>query len=374
MTIIGIDLGKFKSVACTFDPETREATYATVPTDPDALRRMLDRDRPDLVVFEACTVAGWLADLCRELGLECLVANTMTEAWSWRKVKRKTDRDDALKLARMAALGELPSVHVPTPEARQHRALVAYRHKLVGRRTAVQNAIRALCQSQGLLLPPGHRAWTEAGRAAIAELARPLADCGADELWRGALGLELAALDGLMAQLDAVDAKLEELAAADARVQLLRTIPGVGRRTAEVVATALDDASRFATAAQVSAYAGLVPKQFQSGSMDRRGRITRRGPGLLRKVLVEAAWLMQRYNPWAARLLCADQPGPEDAPEAGAGGGGPQAAGALLGDAAGRAGVGPGAGRVPAVAVAGRGTIRGRGLSINEHLTDHPFT
>jgi transposase len=37
--------------------------------------------------------------------------------------------------------------------------------------------------------------------------------------------------------------------------------------------------------------------------MDRRGRITRHGPALLRKVLVEAAWLMQRYNPWAARLL-----------------------------------------------------------------------
>ena len=53
----------------------------------------------------------------------------------------------------------------------------------------------------------------------------------------------------------------------------------------------------------MSAYAGLVPRQFQSGEIDRKGRITRRGPGLLRKVLVEAAWLMQRYNGWAARTL-----------------------------------------------------------------------
>jgi transposase len=163
-TILGIDLGKTKSVACSYDPQTQEATFATIPTDPDALRSALERLRPGLVVFEACTVAGWLADICRESGLKFLVANTMSEAWSWRKVKRKTDRDDARKLARMAALGELPAVHVPSPEARQYRGLVAYRDKLTGRRTALQNHIRALCQSQGLALPPGHRAWTAAGR------------------------------------------------------------------------------------------------------------------------------------------------------------------------------------------------------------------
>ncbi|QDV39042.1 IS110 family transposase [Tautonia plasticadhaerens] len=59
--IIGIDLGKFKGVACTYDTETQEAAYATIPTNPDALRGMLDRARPDLVVFEACTVSGRVA-------------------------------------------------------------------------------------------------------------------------------------------------------------------------------------------------------------------------------------------------------------------------------------------------------------------------
>ncbi|QDV34813.1 IS110 family RNA-guided transposase [Tautonia plasticadhaerens] len=302
-TIIGIDLGKFKGVARSYDTATQEAAYATIPTDPDALRGMLDRARPDLVAFEACTVSGRLADTCRELGLEFLVADTMTEAWSWRKVKRKTDRDDAKKLARMAALGELPSVHVPSPEARQYREIVAYRDKLIGRRTAIRDRIRALLQGQGLAAPVGHRAWTEAGRAAIAAWARPLADCGPRELWRGELALELAALEALIEQIRCVDAKLVGHADGDSRVQLLRTIPGVGRCTAEVVVAALDDAGRFATAGQVSAYAGLVPKQFQSGATDRLGRITRRGPGLLRKVLVEAAWLMLRYNAWAAKLV-----------------------------------------------------------------------
>ena len=77
-----------------------------------------------------------------------------------------------------------------------------------------------------------------------------------------------------------------------------------------MVVAYLDDATRFRTARQVSAYAGLVPRQFQSGEMDRRGRITRRGPRLLRKVLVEAAWMMQRYNDWAVRMLKRISKGP----------------------------------------------------------------
>ena len=227
----------------------------------------------------------------------------MHEAWSWRKVKRKTDRDDALKLARMAALGELPTVPMPSKAAREYRGLVAHRDRLVGRRTAAQNRLRATAQRHGVLLPSDHRDWTKEGLELIAALARPLEDCGPEELWRGRLGLDLAELRGLMALVEQVERRLDALGAEDDRVKLLWTIPGVGPRTAEVVVAHLGDASRFRTAREVSAYAGLVPRQFQSGEMDRRGRITRRGPGLLRKVLVEASWLLLRYNPWAARTV-----------------------------------------------------------------------
>jgi transposase len=302
-TILGLDLGKFKSVACVYDPNTQEARHETIATDPATVRRLLDRHRPDLVVFETCTIAGWVADTCVDLGLRYLVADPMNEAWRWSKVRRKTDRDDALKLARMAALGELPTAHLPTPEARQYRGLVAYRHRLVGRRTAVQNHIRALCQAHGLLLPPAHRAWTARGRAYLSSLGRPLGACGPDGLWRGELALEFAALERLCELIAEAERALDAAGAADERVGLLETIPGVGRRTAEVIAAYLDDPKRFRTAGEVSAYAGLVPRQFQSGEMDRKGRITKRGPRLLRKALVEASWLVVRYNPWAARLF-----------------------------------------------------------------------
>jgi transposase len=104
--------------------------------------------------------------------------------------------------------------------------------------------------------------------------------------------------------------KLQQLAAKDERVQLLQTIPGVGRKTAEVVVAYVDDPHRFQNARQVSSYAGLVPKRYQSGTMDRHGKIHKRGPRLLRGALVEAAWLTLRYNPWAREVyqrICGKQ-------------------------------------------------------------------
>ena len=156
-------------------------------------------------------------------------------------------------------------------------------------------------QQQGVLLDRGHRAWTKTGLAVIEQHAKPLEQCGPDELWCGEVDLEFEAFKSLCQQLQQVERKLDAFAKTDEKVKLLRTIPGVGRCTAEVVVAYLVDPQRFANGRQVSAYAGLVPKQFQSGEMDRRGRITRRGPSLLRKMLVEAGWILLRYNVWAQR-------------------------------------------------------------------------
>src|SRR5262245_19146656 len=105
--ILGLDLGEFKSVSCLYRPAAQEARYDAIDTDPTILRRHLEHLRPDLVAFETGTVAGWVADLCDALGIARLVADPRNDARRRSEVKRKADRDDAPKLARMAALGEL---------------------------------------------------------------------------------------------------------------------------------------------------------------------------------------------------------------------------------------------------------------------------
>lgn len=188
---------------------------------------------------------------------------------------------------------------MPPRAIRQWKSLIGFRKRLVSERVRGQNRIRGLLVCQGLPAPQGAKAWTVLGLAGIGQFAQPLAECGLDDLWRGELDRLLDRLRFLDTQTRAVEAKLDAVAKSDSRVSLLETVPGVGTRTAEVIAVHLPDAKRFRSANEVSAYAGLVPRQYQSGETDRRGRITRRGPKLLRAALVECAWCSLRYNAWA---------------------------------------------------------------------------
>ena len=294
ITILALDLGKFKSVACRYDPATGAHAFETIATNPSAVHDLLIDANPALLVIEACGVCGWIADLAESLSIEVRVANVLGEAWKWRRVKRKTDRDDALKLAKLAATDQLPVVHIPKLAVRQHRSLIRHRHALIDRRTGIKNTIRSLLEAQGLSMPTRSRGWTIASVAELKTLARPLSQCDGNTLWRGQLDLELRLLEMVSALIREADKKLDAIAARDERVTRLRTIPQVGTRLAELVVSTLDDARRFKTARQVSAYAGLVPKQYQSGQMNRLGRITGQGPGLLRRVLVQVAWGLQR--------------------------------------------------------------------------------
>jgi hypothetical protein len=102
--IVALDLGEYKSVACAYRGDPADARFDTLTTDRDHLRKLFARHRPAVVVIEACALAGWVHDLCVELGLDCTVVDTAAEAWRSQDLKRKTDRDDALRLAHLEDL------------------------------------------------------------------------------------------------------------------------------------------------------------------------------------------------------------------------------------------------------------------------------
>jgi transposase len=153
------------------------------------------------------------------------VASTNDERWQWRKVKRKNDRRDALKLAQLSARNELDLVHVPQSEMRQWRALIAYRHHLVQRRTKIKNHIRELLLREGQLLARQRSAWTQDGLAALEAMGKPLGEVAMDELWRGELEVELAQFKAVQKQLTEVVAKLDALGAAN-RLHILVEVVG----------------------------------------------------------------------------------------------------------------------------------------------------
>lgn len=298
-------------------------------------RELITRQPVAFGVFKAGTRAGWVADLGRDLRVQAQVASTNGAAWMWKDVKRKTDRDDALKLAKLAAPGQLPPVRLPDKAVREKRALLSYRQGLVGRRIAVRDRIRAVLLAQGSAAPCGHRAWTHLGLDGLARFARPLAECPVEELWRGELDLALSELRQIVALLDQVEGKLDTSAKSDPAVPLLQAIPGVDPRTAEAAAAYLDQAPALrrrpagvglrrpgAAAASVGGERPAGPRHPS------RPRAAPQDAGRAR--LGHAA--LQRLGSAAGR---AHQQGPAHARETGRGGAGAEALGADVGDAAG---------------------------------------
>ena len=291
MKILALDLGKYKTVACEYEAESGRHRFHTILTTPAALQQLVLRVAADQVVIVICNLGG--------LGVTVLVANTSDDAWRWRKVRRKNDRCDALKLAQLAAVQQLREVYIPSLTVRQWRALIAFRQQLVRRRSQIKNHIRDLLVSEGQLLPRGAKCWTQLGQTHLAALAQPLEAVELAELWRGQLDVELRQLQALQAEIAKVEEKLHVLASAEPRVALLRTVPGVGPRLAEAIVALVDRPERFRDAEQVSAYIGMVPKELDSGETRRRGPITKQGSRLVRSLLVEVAWAALRYNGWA---------------------------------------------------------------------------
>jgi transposase len=205
--------------------------------------------------------------------------------------KRKNDRVDAEKQAKLLYLDQVPQVHVPGSDVRAWRGLIELRRKLVGRRTAVKAQLRALLRGAGACdAPAGKALWSNKGRKWLASA--PL--CEADALRRDLLLEELAEAEARVAR---VTKGLDRRADAHPGVALLRTVPGVGPRTAEAFAAYVDDVRRFARNKQVGCYLGLVPCQDSSAGKDRLGHITGDGPATVRMLLCEAAWQAVRRSP-----------------------------------------------------------------------------
>lgn len=298
MNILAMDLGKNNTVFCFYDSQSGKSKYGKVISTPKLIHDLIAQYSPDRVVFEICSTAGWVYDTAMELCCDVEVANPNTQAWRWKNVKNKNDRNDALKLAQLSAMNQLPKVHMPKPDVRQKRVLIQYRQTLVSRVVQIKNSIRSILDKQGYSIARGKSGWTKSQIELLNKLSLPIEDCNIDNLWRGQLSVELEMLNSTQKALAEVTSKLDKLAESDEKVKLLKTIAGVGTRLSEAIVAFLDEPQRFSSGKQVGSYAGLTPRQYQSGQMNRQGKISGQGNKLLRALLVEVSWLGLRYNSW----------------------------------------------------------------------------
>lgn len=257
--------------------------------------------RPLSIAYEASCGYGYLHDRLSSLAKRVVVGHPGQMRLIF-KSKRKNDRVDGGKIAKLLYLDVMPQVHVPKLDVRQWRGLIEFRHRLLAQRVSKKNQAKALLR--GLGITPPRSLWTKKGIAWLRSLQSPEGLAEIDALRRDMLVDELVEVN---ARIKRLEKELAKIAQRHPGVALLMTIPGVGIRTAEAVVAYIDDINRFGKMTQLGAYFGLVPCQDSSGPVNRLGHITKEGPATVRKMLCEASWQAIRRSPrvrgWFDRIV-----------------------------------------------------------------------
>jgi transposase len=290
MFYVGLDIHSTRIAVCALSETGQVVHRAQVRGVEEMVHTLKALPGRFEVCYEASCGYGHYHDLLRPLAARVVVAHPGQLRLIFRSTA-KNDRNDAERLAKLLYLGETPAVHVPSVEVRMWRELINCRGQVVAKRTRAKNKVRALLRSAGVVPPKHPDLWTKSGLAWLRRLDLPTAS---QRLRRDLLLEEVDTLNG---QLRRIEQQLNRQARWDSAVARLRTIPGVGARTAEAVAAFIDDAHRFRSAKAVGRYFGLVPCQDQSGNRNRLGHITREGAPVVRQLLAEAAWQALRRSP-----------------------------------------------------------------------------
>ena len=310
---VGLDTHKAKIAVAVAEPgragEVR--CQGEITNRPDAVRRLIERLGARHGGLRICYEAGpcgyGLHRQITALGHDCtVVAPSLVPRRPGDRVK--TNRRDAVTLARLHRAGELTAVWVPDPT---HEAM----RDLVRARTAAMEAVRrARQQLQGFLLRhdrvfTGRKAWSPAHRRWLAGLrfAHPAQQIVLQE--------QIDTIEEAERRRDRLDQQIRELVPSWSLapvVAALQAMRGVAFLSAVVLVAEVGDFRRFANPRQLMAWLGLVPSEHSSGAKVERGGITKAGNSRARRVLVEGAWSYR----FPARVTSPIQARLDDVPEA----------------------------------------------------------
>jgi transposase len=291
-TYVGIDAHKKDLfIAMFMGSEAKPVTWQ-LANEPNAVRRLvrkLEREAPGPVrAFSEAGPCGYA--LQRQLTTPRVACDVVAPALMPRKPgeRVKTNRRDARKLGELGRAGLLTAVQPPTPEDEAVRDLARARDDAREDLQRCRHRLGKLLLRRGLHYhgrnwTRGHREWLQ--RLTWTHAAERIV---VDDY--------LLAIDHTDARLIELDAQLATMAASEPYrepVGWLRCFRGIDTLTAMLILAELHDFRRFASAPALMAYLGLVPGEDSSGEKHRRGRITRTGNALVRRLLVETAWHYQ---------------------------------------------------------------------------------
>lgn len=286
---IGLDVHKEYVLGCEWKEGEKSERHFRFPTTRQGWSQFIAQlDRDCWIAFEITGNAFEIYDMLSPHAGKVVVANSL----ELRRLGsgRHTDKVDAARLAKMLALGILPTVWVPPLGVREMRRLLIYRERLVSERARSFNQAKAVLRRAGLPLPKhGRLSGEQAGSL-------PSAD-------RVILTSALGRAKTLDNEIRAIEAEIASRAATEPGVRLLMTITGVSLVAAATIWAAIGDPQRFPNAKKLTRYAGLDPSVHQSGESRYTYHISKNGSPLLRTTLVEVAQVVARHDIGALRAF-----------------------------------------------------------------------
>jgi transposase len=307
-TVVGIDAHKkdlFVAMLIGAAPTPVTWQLANEPAAVRRLVRKLEREATGPVhVFYEAGPCGYA--LQRQLRTERVTCDVIAPALMPRKPgeRVKTNRRDARKIAELGRAGLLTVVQPPTLADEAVRDLARARDDAREDLQRCRHRLGKLLLRRGLHYP-GKKNWTQAHRRWVDSLT------WAHAAERAVVEDYQLAIDHTEARLLELDTRLAEIATEEPYrepVGWLRCFRGIDTLTAMLILAELHDFRRFSTARALMAFLGLVPGEDSSGEKHRRGRITKMGNALVRRILVEASWHYQ-HRAGVGRALAARRVG-----------------------------------------------------------------
>jgi transposase len=289
----GLDVSVKDTSICIVDDTGRITREVKVASEPDALLAVLlnASHRFKRIGLEAGPLSQWLFSALAEAGLPVICVETRHMRAVLKAQINKTDRNDARGIAQMMRVGLYRPVHVKTLRSQKLRMLLVHRKLLQSKSIAIENDLRGTLRNFGLKVGVAGTAKFE---ARIKELVENLPDLAA------LVEPLLVVRRVLREQIAVLHRRLLAIVRNDEVCRRLMTTPGVGPVVALTYQATIDVPARFRNSRAVGAVMGLTPCKYQSGEIDRSGRISRCGDEMMRVMLYEAAQsMLMRSTKWS---------------------------------------------------------------------------
>lgn len=277
--------------------------YKTFSMDPEAkkLSNYLKKAFPNANYYSVYEAGFCGYSVHRDLitnGIKNIIVNPADVPTTDKDKQQKEDRRDSRKLAKSLSNGELEGIHILGEEMEGLRSLVRYRSKVISEIVKYKNRIKSILKQYGIKSPKeldkGSKYWSVKYINWLKTIKTFTPE--------GTFVLEetIETLEQHQKQRLKINKELSRLSTEPKyriEINLLRSVPGIGMITAFVILSEIETITRFKNLDKLCSYVGLIPTTNSSGEKERLGKITRRSNKLLRKCIIESAWVAIRQDP-----------------------------------------------------------------------------